>query len=374
MDAPSLFLVCPPGLEAVLAEEAAALGLADPRPLPGGVAVAGGLAAARQANLGLRTATRVLLRVATFRALHLAQLDKRARRVDWAAHLRADYPFSVEASCKASRIYHQGAASQRVARAIAEATGATEARGAGPEAALKVMVRIEDDLATLSLDTSGAPLHRRGYKQAIGPAPLRETLAAAFLRLTGYDGREAVVDPMCGSGTFVIEAAEIAAGLAPGRARPFAFESLAVQDPAAWAAERAGPAPSVPEVPGFFGADRDAGAVAMSRENAARAGVAATTRFACHAISDLTPPETAPGLVIVNPPYGARIGERQALGPLYAALGRVLTERFGGWRMALVTSEAGLARATALPFTAPSPPISHGGLKVRLWQTAPLKA
>ena len=176
---------------------------------------------------------------------------------------------------------------------------------------------------------------------------------------------------MCGSGTFVIEAAEIAAGLAPGRSRSFAFERLAGFDPAAWAALRAGTRPRATPFR-FHGSDRDAGAIAMSRANAARAGVGEATRFAQHAVSALERPEGPAGLVIVNPPYGTRLGEATELRPLYAAFGATLKARFGGWRVALVTSEAALARATGLPFGAPGPVVPHGGLKVRLWQTGPL--
>jgi putative N6-adenine-specific DNA methylase len=191
------------------------------------------------------------------------------------------------------------------------------------------MARIEDDLCTLSLDTSGEPLHRRGHKQALNPAPMRETLAALFLRACGYDGREPVLDPMCGAGTFVIEAAEIAAGLMPGRSRRFAFESLATFDPSAWERMKARPA-AIEPAPRFLGSDRDTGAVAMSRANAERAGVAAFTLFERAAISDLRRPDGPPGLVIVNPPYGGRIGNRKLLFALYAALGQVLRARFEG--------------------------------------------
>jgi putative N6-adenine-specific DNA methylase len=176
---------------------------------------------------------------------------------------------------------------------------------------------------------------------------------------------------MCGSGTFPIEAAEIAAGLPPGRARRFAFEDLGGFDAEAWAALRAPAAPrDVP--PHFTGYNRDAGAVRMARENADRAGVGHLTRFACQPISDLVRPDGPPGLVMVNPPYGARIGNRKLLFGLYARLGEVLMREMRGWRVGLVTSDAGLAKTTGLPFLSPGPPVAHGGLKVTLWRTDPL--
>jgi len=361
-----IFLVALPGLEEALAEEAREAGFAGVGALPGGVRLSGDWPEVWRANLCLRGAGRVLLRIATFRALHLAQLDRRARRVVWGDVLRPDRPVRVEAACHASRIYHQKAAADRVARAIAETLGAPVSATEG----LRVLVRIDDDLCTISIDTSGEPLHRRGHKLAVGKAPLRETLAALFLRQCGYGGTEPVLDPMCGSGTFPIEAAEIAAGLLPGRARAFAFEEMADFDAAALEAMRA-PAPRE-TAQRFFGSDRDAGAVRAATANAERAGVAGLCRFACHAISGLARPEGPAGLVMVNPPYGARIGNKKLLYGLYGAMGQTLTARFQGWRVGLVTSEDGLARATGLPFAPPGPWVAHGGLTVRLWQTGPL--
>jgi putative N6-adenine-specific DNA methylase len=367
-----IFLAGVPGLEPVLCEEVRLKGFRQPQPVPGGVTIRGGWPEVWRANLWLRGAGRVLARIDAFRAVHLAQLDDRARRVPWGAVLRADVGFRVEATCSGSRLWHSGAVAQRIATAIRATLGAPET----PDAVVTVMARVERDLCTISVDTSGAPLHRRGWKQEIGPAPLRETLAALFLRQCGHDGTAPLLDPMCGSGTFVIEAAEIAARLNPGRDRAFAFEHLAGFDAEAWARMRAVRRAALPDAR-CFGRDRDAGAVAMATANAARAGVGALCDFRRGAIADLAPPEAPAGwvpagLVIVNPPYGARLGDRAALRPLYQTLGRVLRARFAGWRVGLVTSEAALARATGLPFLPPGPPVPHGGLRVTLWQTGPL--
>ncbi len=365
-----LFLTAPPGLEPVLADEARAAGFADPAPQPGGVATSGTLQEAWRANLVLRGAGRVLLRFASFRAVHLAQLDKRARKVAWAEVLRGDVPVRVDVTCRKSKIYHDRAARQRIERAISETLGAPLAE----DAELRVMARIEDDLVTMSVDTSGAPLHQRGHKEAVGKAPMRETLAALFLRQAGFDGAEPVIDPMCGSGTFVLEAAAWSAGLHPGRTRGFAFERLASFDQALWDRMKAAHAPeATPGAPCFFGFDRDDGAIRNATANAGRAGVADLTQFTRQAISDLQRPDGAPGLVIVNPPYGARIGNRKLLFSLYGALGQVLQERFKGWRAAIVTSDGGLAKATRLPFRPPGPPVAHGGLSVKLYQTGALR-
>ena len=363
-----IFLVTAPGLESALVAEAREKGFKEPASILGGVTVKGGWPEVWRANLELRGAVRVLARVAEFRAMHLAQLDKRARKVPWAQILRPDAPFRVEASCKKSRIYHQGAAAQRIKTAIKDALGAA----VSDDAEVAIKARIDDDLCTISVDTSGESLHKRGHKEEVAKAPMRENMAALFLRQCGYRGTEPVVDPMCGSGTFVIEAAEIAVGLKPGRSRRFAFEQLASFDPAAWqklcGAKNAAAAPALR----FYGSDRDAGAIRMSRANAERAGVTAFTEFREHPMSDLVPPEGPPGLVIVNPPYGARIGDKQSLFPLYRALGQTLLARFAGWRVGVITNEATLAEATGLPFAPPGPPVTHGGLRVTLFQTGAL--
>ncbi|AXI41263.1 class I SAM-dependent RNA methyltransferase [Sulfitobacter sp. SK011] len=362
-----IFLVCAPGLEAVLCEEAQEKGFADAVAVPGGVTVQGGWPEVWRANLELRGAARVLVRLGSFMAFHLAQLDKRSRKFAWGDVLRTDVPVKVQVTSKASKIYHAGAATQRIVTALTESHGIA----VSPDAAMVLKVRIHDNQVTISIDTSGEALHKRGHKEAVGKAPMRENLAAMFLRQCGYDGLEPVVDPMCGSGTFLIEAAEIAAGLQPGRSRSYAFEQLASFDQAAFdAMRRTGP---VDLTPRFFGSDRDAGAIRMSTANAARAGVGDAITFACHGAGEVTPPDGPPGLVIVNPPYGGRIGNKKLLYPLYGTLGRTLLERFKGWRVGLITSEPPLAKATGLPWKPLGPPVAHGGMKIWLWQTPPLR-
>lgn len=362
-----IFIVATPGLEDMLLAEVTEKGFANPVASPGGITVQGGWPEVWRANLQLRGASRVLARIGSFMAFHLAQLDKRARKFPWGDVLRADVPLRVQVTTKASKIYHAGAATQRIETALRESLGIT----ISPEAALVLKVRIDDNVVTISLDTSGDALHKRGHKEAVGKAPMRENLAYLMLRQAGYTGTETVVDPMCGSGTFVIEAAEIAMGLNPGRSRHFAFEDLASFDAAQWAAMRDTPTTSTPLR--FYGSDRDAGAVRMSRMNAERAGVADTVTFENHAAGELTPPDAPPGLVMVNPPYGGRIGNKKLLYPLYGTLGQTLLTRFKGWRVGLVTSEPPLAKATGLPWKPQGPAIAHGGMKVWLYQTPPLR-
>lgn len=364
-----IFLVAPPGLEHVLCEEAREAGFEAARKVAGGVSFEGTWEDVRRANLVLRGATRVLARIGSFRAFHLAQLDKRARKFPWGDVLRKDVPVKVEVvTNKKSKIYHAGAATQRIETAITEELGAPIA----PDAPVTLKVRIDDNTCIFSVDTSGEGLHKRGHKVAVGKAPMRETLAALLLRACGYDGSEPVVDPMCGSGTFVIEAAEIASGLTAGRSRSFAFEQLANHDATAWTDLKASMPEAVPTECRYFGSDRNAGAIEMASQNADRAGVEGICHFTHAAVSDLQRPEGPAGLVMVNPPYGARIGNKKQLFAVYGAMGEVLKTRFSGWRVGIVTSDTALARATGLPFLPVGAPIAHGGLKVRLFQTAPL--
>ncbi|MEP4194045.1 MAG: class I SAM-dependent RNA methyltransferase [Aliishimia sp.] len=359
-----IFCVTAPGLESLLKAEAEALGFDVKSMVPGGVTLQGEWPEVWRANQTLRGATRVLVRLTSFRAMHLAQLDKRARKLPWSDWLRKDVPVRVDATCRKSKIYHAKAATQRIEKAVTETLGVPLAK----DAPITLKVRIEDDLCTISVDTSGESLHKRGLKQQVNKAPMRETLASLFLRACGYDGQEPVYDPMCGSGTFPVEAAEIAVGLSPGRARSFAFEHLSSfqgdQLPETQTAK--------PTALRFYGSDRDTGAIKMSRDYAERARVNDITKFDVKSISDIVPPEGAPGLVIVNPPYGGRIGNTKPLFGLYGSMGARLIDQFKGWRVGIITADGGLAKATGLPFEAPGPIIDHGGIKIRLWQTKTL--
>jgi putative N6-adenine-specific DNA methylase len=357
-----LFLVAAPGLEDTLAQEVKRAGFKGSKTQVGGVALKGTWSDMVRANRELRTCTRVLLRIGSFPATHVSQLDKRARAFPWGEWLRKDVPLAIEASASKSKLYHTGAITQRIATAITEEFGAF----VKDDADVRILARIESDLCTLSVDTSGESLHKRGHKDKMHKAPLRETLAAAFLMQCGYTGTETVIDPMCGSGTLVIEAAEIAMGLSPGRARHFAFEHLKHHKPAPFTSSGT----ATPHR--FYGYDRDAGAINMGTHNAKRAGVSSTTTFKQQPITALKPPDGQPGLVILNPPYGERLGDKRELFGLYGALGKVLKEHFSGWRVGMVTSDSGLAKSTTLPFLPTGKPVLNGGVRVRLFRTAAL--
>ncbi len=363
-----IFLGTQPGLEPYLLEEAVEAGFPSPVAVGGGVSFEGSWADVVRANVVLRGASRVLARIGSFRAFHLAQLDKRSRKFPWGDTLRADVPVRVEVvTGKRNKIYHAGAAQERIERAITEELGCP----ISPEAEVVIKVRIEDDTVILSIDTSGEALHKRGFKLGIGKAPMRESMAALMLRACGYAGTEPVLDPMCGSGTFPIEAAEWARGLYPGRARRFAFEQLAPFDPEVLQNVKASQVEHAVDLR-FYGSDRNVNVIQMATDNAERAGVGDLCAFKPVPVSSVTRPDGPPGLVFVNPPYGARVGKKKDLFALYGAFGDVMRAEFSGWRVGMVTSDTALAQATKLPWKPTEAPVAHGGLKVRVFKTDPL--
>ena len=363
-----ILLTTPPGLEAWLLAEVQEAGFKQAKIIRGGVTIWGGWSDVWRANLTLRGASKVLARIGEFRAFHLAQLDKRSRKFPWGDILTPGVKVRVEAvTNKRNKIYHAGAAVERIERAISEEFDASIAASMD-EADIVIKARIVSNNVLLSVDSSGEGLHKRGHKQAMGKAPMRETMAAMFLRACGYDGTETVLDPMCGSGTFLIEAAEISRNLMAGRARSFAFEKLATYDEEAlktisdeWSTRES--------TQHFYGSDRNVNVIGFSNANAKRAGVADLCSFSPVPVSGVKCPEGEPGLVIVNPPYGARIGKKKDLYALYSAFGDVMRGQFAGWRLGMITSDRNLAEATKLPWLPPSGPIAHGGLKVNLYRT-----
>jgi putative N6-adenine-specific DNA methylase len=363
----SLFAVTAPGLESLTGRELEQLGLPPSDTEPGGVAFQGSLIDVARANLWLRTATRVLVRLGSFHSRALGELERKSAELPWRDWLAPGVPLAVRVTCRKSRLFHQRAVAERIL-AASGAPGATVA-GAAPDdeecPGQLVVVRVFRDECTVSLDSSGALLHRRGYRLQTGKAPLRETLAAGLLIASGWQPDEPLIDPFCGSGTIPIEAALLARRLAPGGRRDFAFQRWPRWDAALWrgllqqaneiALARA-PAP-------IIGADRDAGAIAAARANADRAGVAEDVEFHHAALSALAPP-AGPGHLVTNPPYGVRVGEAGALRDLYARLGQVARQRLAGWRLALLLPAAPLERATGLGFR-PFLHTRNGGLAVR---------
>ena len=356
-----LFATCTPGLEAILAGELTALGL-TPKILDGGVAFAGNLSDMMRANLWLRTAGRVLVRVAEFHASSFDELERHARRVAWSEWL-APTSVTVSVSASQSRLYHTGAIAERLLAAIAR-PAAAKSTDHERHAGQLVLARFVRDRCTLSIDTSGELLHRRGYRLDVAKAPLRETLAAAILLAAGYDGARPLVDPLCGSGTIPIEAALIARRIAPGRRRDFAFRGSPYFDDREWknvldkADEMVSPTASAP----IFASDRDAGAVRATTGNAQRAGVGGDLGVELRAFAAGGAPLPG-GLFITNPPYGVRIGERRSVSDLYARLVGAARARVPGGRLAVLCSDGKWAEQKALREVVTT---KNGGLSVRL--------
>ena len=373
------FAVTAPGLAPLAARELTALGITPTATEPAGVSFTTDDAGLATAQLGLRTVSRVLVRLASFRATAFHELERAARHVDWGTILPAGAPFALRVTCRKSRLYHSDAVAERVAGAIVRAIpGATWQTGAdtsdeaedgasgSDEPPQLFIVRFDHDRCTISADASGALLHRRGYRLAVARAPLRETLAAAMLLGADHDATRPLVDPMCGSGTIAIEAALLARRIAPGLHRRFASERWPRTERAAWREARAAATAAIlPAAPApILASDRDAGAIDAARANAERAGVAQDIDLRVAPLSALEPPP-APGLLIANPPYGIRVGESTALRDLFARLGQVARTRCAGWDLVLLSADRALEAQVGLPFTQRFA-TSNGGIPVRL--------
>jgi putative N6-adenine-specific DNA methylase len=361
------FVITAPGLERLVVDELKALGRGDARAVEGGATFSATRQALYEANLHLRTASRVLVRAAEFGASAFHELERRAGKVPWEAFISPSLAVSLRVTCRKSRLYHSDAVAERVAGAImSRVTGVHVAPAESDAASQLILVRLLHDRCTISVDSSGALLHLRGYRQALAKAPLRETLAAAALLASGWRGDAALIDPMCGSGAIPIEGALIARRIAPGLGRQFAFESWPDFDSGLWSGVVSdAQARVIPRAPApIQGSDRDAGAIQAAISNAERAGVLGDVELTERAVSGIQPP-AVPGWMVLNPPYGVRIGERDRLRNLYAQLGNVLRARCPGWRFALLSADPTLERQLRLR-AEPILRTSNGGIEVRL--------
>jgi putative N6-adenine-specific DNA methylase len=370
------YAITAPGIETLAARELALLGIAPGPPELGGVPFRADPSGIARANLELRTASRILVRLGTFHASAFHELERRAVQLPWAEYVPAGSAATFRVTSRKSKLYHQDAIAQRLAGAMARRVpGATPAGSHGgmddqppmelPSSQLFV-VRLFRDECIVSADASGANLHQRGYRLASAKAPLRETLAAAMLLAVGWDGRVPLVDPLCGSGTIPIEAALIARRIAPGLRRRFTCERWPGFEMLDWSAlrdtarGRTLPRPPAP----IFGSDRDAGAIEAATENARRAGVLDDSHLGRVALSGIEPPPE-PGVVVTNPPYGVRVGRGRDLRDLYAQLGHTLRRRCPGWRAALLSARDELAGQTKLELR-PALRTTNGGIRIKL--------
>ena len=365
----SLFAVSAPGLETFLVHELHQLNIVG-NLTPGGAEFQGSQRDLYRANLHLRTASRVLVRLGDFYAAAFSELRKKASRLPWENFLVPGEPVAIRATCHKSKLYHSEAVTERVAGAIADRLGRESLRHKGDEEAESnpaqlIVVRLVRDKCVISLDSSGGLLHQRGYRLATAKAPLRETLAAGMLLASGWEAASPLLDPFCGSGTIAIEAALLAKNIAPGRGRRFAFMQWPDFDPALWQTLMTkAEARTNTSLPPILASDRDAGAINAAQANADRAGVRDSIEFSCRAISALEPP---PGLgwVVTNPPYGVRLSQGRDLRNLYASFGKVLRTKCLGWRVAILVSS--LQRLTDLKIGhGDALSLVNGGMKVKL--------
>lgn len=384
-----VFAVCAPGFAPLVVAECEALGL-----VPTGVSSAGvELSLTRRElfllNCWTRCASRIVVRLAHFEARDFPTLEKLAARVPWGRVVARGGIARIRVTCRKSRLYHSDAVAERVGRGILGAVKGSQVaarardddedddESTGAPSQL-IVVRFDHDQCTISADTSGALLHRRGWRQAVAKAPLRETLAAGMIAALPWQGDVPLVDPFCGSGTIGIEAALRARNIAPGVSRAFAMEQWPGTDAAIMRAvyaavreeARAAARPSV-GVPIVL-RDRDRGAIEAARANAERAGVLDDLVIEQGTLSETDLAAIGPrGVLLTNPPYGLRVSEGADLRGLYARMGDVL--RAGGrqWRLGmLVPPDKALTGQLRLRLE-PVLKTTNGGLPVELLATVP---
>lgn len=365
------FAPCPRGLEALLLQELTTLGAADLRQTEGGVGFSGALAVLYRANLESRIASRILLEVAHVPYRNEQDIYVAACAIPWPQWFPPSRTIKVKTSAQHCPLKSLDFVTLRIKDAVCDTF--TRLKGARPSVnSSRPDIRIDAFLdathLTLYLGTTGDSLFKRGFRQSTVDAPLRENLAAGIVQLTGWNGTIPLLDPLCGGGTIPLEAAMIARHIPPGLGRRFAFELFSNFDQALWktvqtkAREKqlsASPAP-------IYASDRDARAVQTAKDQFARAGVTGDIALTQTDLFDLTPPQE-PGIIVMNPPYGVRLGTQADLDVFYPKLGAWLKTRCVGWRVYLFTGDL---RAPKLIGLAPSKrtPLFNGAIECRLYE------
>ncbi len=337
----------------------------------GGVAFEGRLHDIYSANLLCRTAHRFLMRIDEFRAETFEALSQKIGAVPWELYLPPGAAIDVKVSAHRSRLYHSGAVTERLLKGIRLRMADSDAAVDHPASARpnqRIYARLNRDRCLLSIDSSGANLHKRGLRISGGRAPLRETLAAAVLMRAGYTGREIICDPMCGSGTFAIEAALMAKQIPPGWFRAFAFQDWPSFRPGRWRHIRRTASPPAMEWPRplILASDRDASAARQLQATVTAYGLGDAVRVEQRDFVQLAGPDLSPagGIVVLNPPYGRRLGSRRTAEKSYKTLGRHLKSNFKGWRAAVLAPSRRLADLLGIRLR--HHVIFHGGQRVHL--------
>jgi len=364
------FASSPRGLEPLLAAELGTLGARELTQVSGGVAFSGGWEICYAANLHSRLASRVLWRTAEFEYAGDEQLYEAARAVDWPKLFPVERTLRVNIAAQKSPLRSLDFATLRVKDAVCDRFRDELGRRPSIDRAspdVRVHVFLEAASGAFYLDTSGEPLFKRGWRAGAGEAPLRENLAAGIVMLSGWKPGEPLLDPMCGGGTILIEAAAMARGRPPGANRQFGFEKLKAFDASVWEKTRKDARDLSPsKALQIFGSDNDPRALKDARRNLAAAGVERWVKLERADLLDRAAPAVA-GVMIANPPYGERIGSREELALFYPRLGDALKQRFAGWRCHFFTADQRLAKLIRLQ-PARRVPLYNGALECRLYE------
>lgn len=367
----AFFAPCPRGLEAVLRAELEQLGAQDAADLPGGVSFAGSFALCYAVNLHSRIASRVLWRV--FHGAYQDEHDifQAAHGLPWQDWFAARRTIKVKVSAQQCPLTSLDFVTLRIKDAVCDRF--REATGARPDVDtsrpdIRIDAFLDRQNVTLYLDTSGEALFKRGFRAAATEAPLRENLAAGLLRLAGWTPAEPLLDPMCGGGTFLLEAALMARNIPPGLGRRFAFEKLSIFDSREWRAlcEAGWAQRTMKTLPAIYGSDIHGGALKAAQANLDAAGLADAVALKQADVLDVTPPPGS-GLLLMNPPYGVRLGEAEALNAFYPRLGDSLKRNFAGWRADIFTADLRLPKLIGLAASRRTP-LFNGALECRLFE------
>ena len=365
------FATCPRGLESVLAEELKTLGAVDVASVDGGAQFEGPFELCYRANLESRVASRVLWRLGHGAYRSEKDIYEAVRALPWHDWFTIDHAIRVDVAGIRAPVKSLEFVTLRVKDAVCDAfrekTGARPSVDTrAPDARIHAFLTATD--FTIYLDTSGEALFKRGYRKSTGEAPLRENLAAGILKLSGWRPGVALLDPMCGSGTFLCEAALIAMDRAPGLDREFGFEKLAPFDARTWqgireeARARVLPATDLR----IFGSDRYGEAIKLARENLEALGVANAVPLKQADVTEMPPP-VSEGVIVANPPYGVRLQDQQKTAELYPRLGDALKKKYSGWTAYLFTADMRLPKLIGLAASKRTP-LYNGALECRLFE------
>ena len=365
----TFFIVSTPGLEAITLAEVRELGYSKARLEEGGVVVSGTVRDLYRCNYLLRTASRIYLRLFTGATHRFPEVAAAFSRIELSSFVDSTIPIHVSATSHASTLYHTGAIEDAAREGIA-AQGFTTVTKRGEESGLVptlISIRIVRNWCTVSIDTSGEPLHQRGYKGEVGAAPLRETLAAAILRAVEWNPTVPLIDPFCGAGTISIEAALLARKIPPGAGRTFGFHRWPQLNRGAWASVVAEAESGMNKEEQFItpisGSDIDPTVVAYAQRNAERAGVSDIVSFSVRDARDIRPAQGA--FLITNPPYGDRLENRSSVKSLLSRFGTILQERAVGSQLAVLVPAGTPFNVLGAPATEKLT-FLHGGKRVIL--------